>query len=501
MGESLSKGFVLLLISQCIFMATGYLINFFLGRYLGPEKYGVYGLIIAVVTIVNLFQTSGMPQSISKSIAESGGAKKTLRKSLKFQVVFSVCLMLLFMALSPLIAILLHDKSLTMFLVYSAFVIPFYASYALYLGFFNGLKDFKKQSIAVSVYSIMKMIFIILLAVYFGVAGAIIGFVVSPIIALLYEIAASRKTPYENGKSNIDMKKLFLTSLPILAFTVLVTMMVSIDLFFVKGILKSNILTGYYNAASVISKIPYYLLTSLGVVLLPGIASAFSSDIKKANSLASASIRWLVIILAPITIIFIMTSKKLITLLFSAAYSDGAYALMILSIAICFATIYYVLASIAIAISKQWLAMITAAVGFVTTVAVEYLLVPTMKLTGAAIGTLSGSIIAAALMSSMLKKNLSYSINPKTLAKILASSIILIVTIFCCEYLIHLLKPNSTNALLLLYAGEIVISVIIFFGALIIFKEINQDDKKMIEKILPKKFSKYVGFFLGMIKE
>lgn len=48
-------------ISQTVFILSGYIINFWLAGYLGPENYGIYGVIISLITIVEPIPTSGFP--------------------------------------------------------------------------------------------------------------------------------------------------------------------------------------------------------------------------------------------------------------------------------------------------------------------------------------------------------------------------------------------------------------------------------------------------------
>ena len=69
-STSLSKGAFYLTFSTIIFVLSGYLINVILGRQLGPSSYGIYGIIITLMTTINLTQVSGLPQAVAKYIAE-----------------------------------------------------------------------------------------------------------------------------------------------------------------------------------------------------------------------------------------------------------------------------------------------------------------------------------------------------------------------------------------------------------------------------------------------
>src|SRR5262249_32395015 len=60
MKGTLGRGTLFLTISSFFFMVSGYLVNIWLGKTLGPKVYGLYGIIITLMTIVNITQTSGL---------------------------------------------------------------------------------------------------------------------------------------------------------------------------------------------------------------------------------------------------------------------------------------------------------------------------------------------------------------------------------------------------------------------------------------------------------
>ena len=52
-GDPVGTGTIYLTIATLVWVLASYVINIFLGRILGPEKFGVYGVVIALIfTIV-----------------------------------------------------------------------------------------------------------------------------------------------------------------------------------------------------------------------------------------------------------------------------------------------------------------------------------------------------------------------------------------------------------------------------------------------------------------
>ena len=91
MATSIKKGLVYLSVSSGIFVVAGYVVNLWLGRFLGPVNYGIYGVVISLMSMVNILQSAGMPQAVSKFIAEDDrNADGILATGLTLQIVATI---------------------------------------------------------------------------------------------------------------------------------------------------------------------------------------------------------------------------------------------------------------------------------------------------------------------------------------------------------------------------------------------------------------------------
>ncbi len=70
-----------LFLAQLVFMICGYIINVWLGRHLGPEVYGIYGILTLLMTTMNIMQVSGVPQAVSKFVAEDDNKADSILKT------------------------------------------------------------------------------------------------------------------------------------------------------------------------------------------------------------------------------------------------------------------------------------------------------------------------------------------------------------------------------------------------------------------------------------
>jgi O-antigen/teichoic acid export membrane protein len=402
MKSSLAKGAAYLTLSSIIFMASGYIINIWLGKTLGPKTYGTYGIVISIMSLINIMQTAGLPQAVSKFIASRDDVPKSIfSTAAKLQVVSTFVLTIIYILLAFPIAIVLGDKELVKYLIFSALVLPFYGLFSLYLGFYNGLHYFRRQALMNNLYSVAKLIFVVLLTMKFKVYGAIAGFIIAPIFALL---AGARELPVRH--SNYSWKKLFIFSSPLVAFAIISTMLLSIDLFILKAVHGVSENIGFYVAAQNIARLPYYALNAIAVVLLPGIAVlSKDKDHEKAQTLIKRSLRLVLILLITTSVMLIISSKGVTQLLFSSEYLPGEGALQILSLGYGLLTLFTIFTSILSGAGKPGISLKISILGLVTSISSCLMLIPYFGLIGAAWGTTIGATMASIVSFLYIKKN------------------------------------------------------------------------------------------------
>jgi O-antigen/teichoic acid export membrane protein len=81
MKQSVMRGTIYLMAAQAAFVASGYAIHISLGRLLGHAEYGIYAVVISLMTMVNLILTTGIPQAVAKYVAHDGGGAEGVRKT------------------------------------------------------------------------------------------------------------------------------------------------------------------------------------------------------------------------------------------------------------------------------------------------------------------------------------------------------------------------------------------------------------------------------------
>lgn len=472
MKSNLAKGTLYLSLASGVFLISGYVINVWLGRYLGPETYGIFGIIISLVTVINLTQTAGLPQAVSKYVSSYPEKSEAIYKTgLSLQIISTSLVSLLFFIFSGTLAYLLKDPTLTPYLQLAAVIFPFYGLFALLTGYYNGLHQFGKQAYIHIIYSIVKIITIVVLAFFFNLYGVVLGFILSPLISLLAKFHLPQKTeiwfPY---------KKLILFSLPLIAVAICTNLLQSIDLFFIKALLHSDKITGFYTANQNIAEIPFFALTALSSVLFPSISRHISQNQHdQAKNLITKALRFCLIILMPSVFIISATSGEILSFLFSSAYAPGAQSLSILVIGSGFFTLFIMLTTIISSSGSPKKSAVLAGIGVIIASLLSPLLIPSLALNGAALATTiaAGSMMITAAGIVYRKFGVLFSLKSVT-------------KIFIASFIIFLLAKFFVVPIILLP-----LLYLILFGLyciiLLFLKEITRDDVMTVRSLLPEK--------------
>ena len=344
-------------VSQLLFLISGYAIHVGLGRLLGPELYGIYAVVISLVTIINLILTTGIPQTVSKFVSERPDlARSILKTSGKLQLYLSSLIFVIYFISASFVAEMLKDDSLTTLIRISSFMILPYALFSLYGGYFNGLRDYHHQSIISIVYSISKigLIFGFVLLGY-SVFGAVLGFAISPALGLLIAIAIAG-VPLKAQKYD-NYSRIVRFALPVIFLSVALNFSTSVDLLALKAIVKNPQEVGYCSAASMISKVPLTLLGALNMALFPAISSVtYLNNVEKTREYIRESFRYVVIFLVPATAFISVTSTEFVSL-YSQKYTLAGEPLGILIVGILFFSIFSYLLNIVVASGRATTAM------------------------------------------------------------------------------------------------------------------------------------------------
>lgn len=471
MGGALAKGTLYFMSVQLVFLASGYIIHAGLGRLLGPAAYGIFGVVISLMALVNVLLITGVPLAGSRFVAmanESVGAIK--RVTVNLQVVLSLVVFALYFFLSPVIAELLGDPTLSGYIRATAFVIPAYALNSLYGGFLNGLRMYGRQGAMQFFSSIAKVVGAVgLVLLGFAIYGAIAGYLLGSLMGLAIGWYYLRRTGEDSNPGSFPARKIIDFAYPVIIFSFALLFLMSIDLFLVKRILGEDVQVGYYAAASTLSKFPYYILTGLGVALFPAISK---SSAVQTGKYIRESMRYLMLLLLPAVFIISGSSQALVAFLYSERFAPASLPLAILVFGVAAFTLFSILTTVINAAGTPRVSMMIAVVLIPLAAILNWLLIPAYRLEGAAIATTITGFLGLVIASMYVLRVFGVLMERVSFLKMLLASLIV--------FAIALAVPAGGLLLPLWYAFLFALYLCI----LALVKELNKKDLETFTAIL-----------------
>lgn len=387
--QSRLSGSFALMTAQAVVLFLGYITHVLIGRFLGPASYGIYGIVLSVQTTFGIILTLGVPSAVARFVSQDEEyAKSILRHALKVQTITAVLLAVFMIPTAYIISTILQDITLTPYLLFISVVIFLQSFYPIYAQYLSGMHQFSKQAMLTAVYAVAKLTGALSLLFILGVFGAFAGFAIGGVVAA---VVGWHFTKFVGGTKE---KTMLLSNFLAFAGVYVVTLaglqlLMSIDLFMVKTLLKDDVQTGMYNAASTLARISYMLLQSITFVLLPSVSALTKpgASHEKAVKFIKETLRYLIALIVPGVAIAASTSKQMLTLFFSTSYINAAPALTVLMIGIGMLSFYLLLSSIAAGAGRAGVGLFITIMMMMLSGTLGTFLIPEYGLIGAALQT------------------------------------------------------------------------------------------------------------------
>lgn len=398
------RGFLVITGAKVWFLITGAAIQLGLPIIFdSAEMFGVFKIVTEAISLVNMVMIIGTLQAVSKLASEQPErANSVVNLALKLQCIVGVPIWLLYALCSGLIAESFNDPSLTGLLQLSSLIIVFYAFYAIFIGYLNGIKEFVHQAGFDFTFATLKTAGILgLVALGFGVTGAIVGFVAAAglisVLSAIWVFRIMRKRPEPVVTESTDRDRERLKRLAsylglIMLYTFALNGLMRADLFVIKSVaadvplhlegadglfkIMSDKLSGFYGAVLNIARIPYQGVIAVTFVIFPLISeSTFREDRSATRAYIRTTFRYCILLIATVALVLAINSDGLIAGLYSTDYQTASQALGILSIGIIFFALYYVATTMIIGAGHPLVAVVIMVISLVVTAVANYLMV------------------------------------------------------------------------------------------------------------------------------
>jgi stage V sporulation protein B len=340
------RGLVFISAAKLWFMVAGYVIQFGLPRALGsPEKYGLWVLVLSLVSPLNNVMVTATIQGVSRFASEStnhGGA--VVRAALRMQVLLGGSATVAFFLLAPVVAWFEHDPALTPYLRLAAVIVGAYGFYAVFVGAANGSHAFHKQAGLDVTFASLRALLVVGAAALTGSAlSAVGGFVVAALLILLLSIAWVGIGPAPTSKMEIGPLIRFF--LGVAAYLLIVNLLMFVDGLLLKRLVAeaairagaadpsavANLQEGIYGAVQALARIPYQLILAVTFIVFPLVSKAtLAGDAERARRYVATTLRYSLLAVALFAVLLGARPTAVMRLFYRPAYALGAPALQFL---------------------------------------------------------------------------------------------------------------------------------------------------------------------------
>ena len=322
--------------SALVFAATmlinvlNYVFNFVLSRRLGVEHYATLAALVGIIMILSI------PGTAINLIAVKYGAEyhalgdvpRLRRLSTKMfgltGIVAGACFIIGILLQSRIAAFLKIENDFALTAMLAVVALGVVAPSAR--GVLQGCQDFRRLSVSTAVEALLKLVLAVaLVALGYGVRGAMSGWLLGTAIALAYAIFAVRIHFGERGavvRLSLETRTLINTIGGVTAVTAILTLMSFMDVVLVKHYFSAHD-AGIYSAANLTGKIVLFVVGFLPTVLLPKVIATAKRGEAPLGLLGQAVLSC-TLILALILIAFSVRPAFIVSIVAGKAFVDAA---------------------------------------------------------------------------------------------------------------------------------------------------------------------------------
>lgn len=405
MASSLSRATLLSLAAFVVAAGLDYAFGTTMSWMLPPESYGALGVAATWFLLLSFFVASGFPMALAKFLSEDERPQPGLvRFALRANLVVSLVVVALFLGLTfygplspgPGYGRLVWIIGLALVLLSVGGTLQFalqgrmaFSSFAL----LHASKSLNKLAIGVA-----------LVAMGFGVMGALAGLVVGGVVLLIFSWIALRihaPDALAPGTLAPEERRRFLRyTLSVFAGSFALTLLMSLDLLGLKYLVPavgSDLVAARYQAATLLTKAPLWGVLAGMSVLFPLMSRLSRRDPRAAAKLLRQVLRWMAIAMAPMILMMTVFPSRVLFMMFPGVYADAAPVLIVSAFGMASLALCLVLTRALQATDRAHAPGAYLAVSVALQVALLIALVPRWGAMGAAVATATASAAGALL--------------------------------------------------------------------------------------------------------
>ena len=462
-----------LMISQIVASVCGFIWTVLMARYLGVEKYGLFGFATSLTGILAITVDLGISTHIVRHIAtDYDSAPHYLGNAIPLKSIFAIGTIIL----TLIVLILMKSDELTIIVTLLFTIEMIIRSFiGLFNGTFQAFEEGKYQGIANTTLHLILLIFILIsIFANFGIIGIAISYILANALVLGYMYYALKKN-VTKPKYDLDIefcKKITRYSLPFAVTSLLYIIYYSIDVVMLQNMVGSYA-TGIYNATYKLISVLTLFYSVYTAVIFPVMSRFFKDDESMLLISFEKSIKYLMMVIIPIAIATMFYSLDIIQLIYGNKYDPSSSVLSILIWTVCLLFVSGACNTLLNASHKEVAVTKIYTIAAIFNVILNLFMIPYLSYDGAAITTVLSDILIVIIQIYIIYR-LGHRPNKKLyldLGKIIMGSAVLGIALYCLNLNMWVAIP---------------VGIIIYFITLVLIKLFDDDDKYVIKEILGK---------------
>ncbi len=481
----LGQGTIYLMIAEVMFILSGWVIHIGSKKILGISEYGTFGILLSLLTLYRIFLATGVNRAVSRYISRDPSQAGSIKhQALKLQIALGIGFCIVVWVAAPALARLWHDDAFIGYIRLTGFFLPVFGIYSVYRGTLNGFTLFGREARVSIIYSLLKIALVFILIFIFSywwgdaLYGAVGGYLAAIIGATILARALCPTMKVRKGAAAFPITRIVRFAFPVVLFSFIISLIQYLDLYFVRAMVQEDpgLATGYYTCAQQFARIPYMLLYALSLTIFPKIAAgtAAGDNDEIVAGMIGQALRGGLLLVLPIAALIGGGAQPLIGWIYGADSIAGGGALQVLIFGQTLLALLMVLATIIMAQGRPWISFLIMSGTLLLDGGLNYLLIPTYNINGAAIATTLAAGAGMICAGLVVYRRFHVLLPPLSTVKIVFASTIVFISVSLIQPEGWLIPPIY----LLLFSGYILL--------LLLFREIDKDDWRMLQSLLYK---------------
>lgn len=461
--KSISKNYFYNLFYQILTLILPLITTPYLSRVLGAEAIGIYSYTLSIATYFILFGSLGVALYGQREIAYLQDDKK------KRTIVFWEILLMKFITMSiSLIAFGFTYARTGQYAIYYRILIIEIVSQMIDVSwFFQGLEEFKKTVVR---NSIVKLIFVVSIFIFIKSPSDIYKyFLIITLANILGNISLWLYLPKFLDEIKIKELHIFKHLKPTLVLFVpqIATQIYTVlDRTMIGAFCSDKSEVGYYEQAQKIVKLMLTIVTSLGTVMVPRMASTFAKgDLEQVKKYIINSFKFTFMMAFPVMIGCVLVAKEFVPIFFGNGYDKVIILIQIISPIILFIGMSNILGTqYLLPARKQKEYTISVVCGAIINFILNLILINKLNSIGASIATIVAEFLVAIVQLYYVRDLLKFTEIVSSTKNYFISAVVMGVITYLVNMIFSLSGVISVGV-------EVIVGVITYGLMLIIFKD------------------------------